>query len=288
MSVVDHSGSADPGPNQAPEHAPDQEEADSFYVRLGPGRFRPTLRTEGAWQPGEQHMAPVSGIIVQALEDFVAARGGDSLQLSRINFEILGMIAAQDFEVVVEVLRPGRTIELLEATMVVGDRPVVRARAWRLIRVDTSAVAGGQPDRLPGADDLPDWAGSSVWQGGYIASVRIRPLSGREPGRTRAWLTTDVQLLEGEPSSDLARYVGLVDTANGIAVRQPPSRWMFPNVDLSIHLFRSPAWGWVGLDTTVIFGADGVGLTSTTLHDRLGPVGRAEQILTVRPLGAPG
>ena len=60
---------------------------------------------------------------------------------------------------------------------------------------------------------------------------------------------------------------------------------MFPNVDLSIHLYRSPVWGWVGLDTTVIFGADGVGLTSTTLHDRLGPVGRAEQILTVRPLG---
>jgi hypothetical protein len=222
---------------------------------------------------------------VQALEDFVATRGGDRLQLSRINFEILGMIAAADFEVAVEVLRAGRTVELLEATMVVGERPVVRARAWRLVRLDTAAVAGGQPDPMPGPDAVAEWAASSVWRGGYIASVRIRPLPGREPGRARAWITTDVGLVRGEPSSDLARYVGLIDTANGIAVRQPPRTWMFPNVDLSVHLYRSPVWGWVGLDTTVVFGADGVGLTSSTLHDRLGPVGRAEQILTVRPLG---
>jgi hypothetical protein len=42
----------------------------------------------------------------------------------------------------------------------------------------------------------------------------------------------------------------------------------------------------VGLDTTVVFGPDGVGLTSTVLHDAHGPVGRSEQMLTVRPLGA--
>lgn len=276
---------SDVDPHRSVDTGPDQDEADSFYVRLGPGRFRPTLRTEGVWQPGEQHMGPVSGIIVQALEDFVSAGGGDDLQLSRITFEILGMIAAEDFEVAVEVVRRGRTVELLEATMVVGVRPVVRARAWRLIRLDTSAVAGGQPDALPGPDPLPDWPGSNVWPGGYIAALRFRPLPGGEPGRGRAWITTDVGLVQGESSSDLARYVGLVDTANGVAVRRPPSAWMFPNVDLSIHLYRSPVWGWVGFDTTVIFGANGVGLTSTTLHDRLGPVGRAEQILTVRPLG---
>jgi hypothetical protein len=34
----------------------------------------------------------------------------------------------------------------------------------------------------------------------------------------------------------------------------------------------------------VTIGANGVGLTSTTLHDERGPVGRAEQILTVRPM----
>ncbi|EFF89683.1 conserved hypothetical protein [Streptomyces sp. e14] len=57
-----------------------------------------------------------------------------------------------------------------------------------------------------------------------------------------------------------------------------------PNVDLTVHLHRRPEGGWTGLDTTVVFGPSGQGLTSTVLHDVRGPVGRAEQILTVRPI----
>ena len=51
------------------------EPAGSYYVRLDDHRFRSTAHTEGAWQPGEQHMAPVSGVIVHAIERSIAARG---------------------------------------------------------------------------------------------------------------------------------------------------------------------------------------------------------------------
>lgn len=263
---------------------------ESYYLRLpspddrAHQRFRPTRHTEGAWQPDEQHMAPVSGVVVHAIQTFLADRPGAQLQPSRLSFEILGVIPAQDFEVEVSVLRPGRTIELVEATMVVGGRPVVRARAWLLSRQDTSSVAGGQPAPLPAPDGLPAWSGRTGWPGGYIRSLEAREVPGGEPGRTRAWIRTGVDLVAAEQTSDLARFVGLVDTANGIAVRQPPTAWMFPNVDLSIHLYRQPIAGWVGFDTTVVFGSDGVGLTSTTLHDLHGPVGRAEQTLTVRSI----
>lgn len=260
---------------------------DSYYRRLGETRYRPTGHVEGAWQPGEQHMGPVAGLMTHALERFVAQERDDHLQLGRINFEILGMIAADDLDVLVEVLRPGRTIELLEATMVIRGRPVVRARAWRLWRQDTSMVAGGAPEPMPGPESAGGWDGLTHWGGGYIASIEVRPLAGRRPGRTRAWLRTGVGLVEGEPIGDLARYLGLVDTANGIAVRRPPAEWMFPNVDLSVHLHRQPQGPWVGLDTTVVFGADGVGLTSTVLHDLAGAIGRAEQILTLRPVVGP-
>jgi hypothetical protein len=97
-------------------------------------------------------------------------------------------------------------------------------------------------------------------------------------------VSTDIDLINDQPVSDLARFVGLIDTANGIAVRESPKEWMFPNVDLTIHLFRQPHGRWVGLDTTVTFGAGGHGLTSTVLHDIDGPVGRSEQILVVKPL----
>ncbi len=93
-------------------------------------------------------------------------------------------------------------------------------------------------------------------------------------------------MVDGEPTTDMVRLMGLVDTANGIASRVPPGpgSYMFPNVDLSIHLHREPAGEWLGLDTSVTFGADGIGLTNSVLHDAHGPFGVAAQILTVRQL----
>ncbi|MER6984771.1 thioesterase family protein, partial [Streptomyces carpinensis] len=104
-----------------------------------------------------------------------------------------------------------------------------------------------------------------------------------QPGRTTAWVSTHLDLVAGQTAGPLASYIALVDTANGIAVRQPPTDWMFPNVDLTIHLHRRPEGRWTGLDTTVTFGPTGQGITATVLHDVTGPVGHAQQILTVRP-----
>ena len=66
-------------------------------------------------------------------------------------------------------------------------------------------------------------------------------------------------------------------------VRTAPEDVAFPNVDLTAHLFAAPADGWLGLDTTVSFGAGGVGLTTSVVHDERGPIGTSSQCLTVRP-----
>lgn len=255
----------------------------AYYRRLGEHRFAPTEHASGAWQPGEQHMGPVAGLIVHSIDRFVTARGSDDLQVGRLTYEILGVLTASETGVEVSVLRPGRTIELLEVTLTTGGRVSVRARVWRLGRGDTDVVAGGHPGRLPAPQTCPPRSATTLWGGGFIASLEIRPLPDPQPGRAGAWLRTGTALVEDEPSSDLARFVTLVDTANGIAVREPPSRWIFPNLDLTVHLYRQPTGPWVGLSTEVVFGSHGVGLTSSVLSDELGPVGRAEQILTVRP-----
>jgi hypothetical protein len=258
-----------------------RELADAYYVPLPDGRFQPTNHVQGAWNDHEQHMGPVSGLIAHAIDRHEPR---PDLVLARICYEILGVIPAESTAVVVETVRPGRTIELVEATLVAGGRPVVRARAWRLGRGDTSSVAGGQSEPLPAPDSFAPWDGRAVWSGGYIASLEMRGHPENAPGRGRGWIRPTVRLVEGEEVSPVAAYLGLVDTANGIVVREDPRDWMFPNVDLTVHLFREPVAGWVGFDTTVVFGAGGLGVTSSTLYDVLGPVGRAEQSLTIRPL----
>ncbi len=111
---------------------------------------------------------------------------------------------------------------------------------------------------------MPAWDASSLWPGGFIATADVRRVE-LEPGRAAFWVRTPVPLLAGEPTS--AR----------------PDEVTFPNVDLTAHLFDHPEGEWVGFDTTVAFGADGVGLTSSVLHDHRGPVGTMAQVLTIRP-----
>lgn len=260
----------------------------SYYERIDEHRFKPTPHASGAWGPDEQHFSPLGGLVVHAVDGYLAGRPDTGLVPARISYDILGRPALDECEIQVESVRPGRTIELLEAVVLIAGRPVVRARLWLLAGLDTTGVAGGAPDRLPAPDECDRWAMSELWPGGYIASLDVRTVAPPRPGRTTAWVTTDLDLVAGERSSSLARYVTLVDTANGIAVRQSPTAWMFPNVDLTLHLHRRPAGRWAGLDTTVVFGPTGQGLTSTVLHDAEGPVGQAQQILTVRPLPGHG
>jgi hypothetical protein len=252
----------------------------AYFLRLDETHFRPTPYTGGAWSVHEQHISPMAGLLVHAVER--AARD-DAMVVSRIGIDILGVLPIDDVEVTVSTIRPGRTIELVEAVVSSAGRPAARARVWRLARYDSSAVAGGAPEPLPAPDSVASWPLSSLWPGGYITSLEARPIGQIVPGRGRAWLTTAASLVADEPASDLARFVALVDTANGIAVREDPAQWLYANVDLTIHLYRSPRGRWVGLDSTVIFGASGQGLTSAALFDEHGAVGRAEQLLTVRP-----
>jgi hypothetical protein len=257
----------------------------SYFVRTGEHRFRPTEHTGGGWDPDEQHISPMNGLVLHEVERFVAARPDDGLQVGRIGVDILGVLPLEEFEIAVEVLRPGRTIELLEATVTSGGRAAVRTRVWRMSTGDTAAVAGGAPPALARPEDAAPWAMTDLWPGGYIASLDVRTTAPPVPGRTTAWLRSDVALLPDEPVSDLARFVGFVDTMNGVAVRESPEAWMFPNLDLTIHLSRGPQGPWAGLDVAVVFGDGGLGVTSAVLHDERGPVGYAAQTLTVRPRG---
>src|SRR5690554_4008806 len=139
---------------------------------------------------------------------------------------------------------------------------------------------------MPGPDSSAPPLDLAEWPGGYIRSIRPQVAPGHAPGRGRVWLRTEHPLVD-VPFSDTARLIGLVDTSNGIAtrVKPGPDSYLFPNVDLQVHLYREPAGEWLGLQNSVSFGPDGVGPTSTVLHGPDGPFGRAEQILTIRTLG---
>ena len=169
--------------------------------------------------------------------------------------------------------------------MSAGGRDCIRLSLWRLTTSDTRDVAGGEIEPLPSVEQSQRVNMSEVWGGGFIGSLDARIARQPRPGSGAGWLRITKSVVEGEESSTTAQFISSVDAANGIAPRAEIGPWAFPNVDLSIHLFRAPVSSWVGLNTRVEFGGNGVGLTHSELFDEHGPVGRVAQALTLRRMG---
>lgn len=254
----------------------------TYWHRTSPHTFAPTEHVGGAWDRATQHIAPALGLLAHEVERDLAARRGGDLVVSRLSYDILGTVPVEPVDVAVEVLRPGRTIELVQATASYAGRAVVILRAWLAESYDTLALAGTDLPTVPGPEEVQPWDMSDLWPGGFIASVEVRRKD-FGPGRSTTWVRTAHPLVADEPVSRLAAVAGLLDIANGIAVRADPAKVAFPNLDLTAHLLRPPAEGWLGLDTTVSFGPGGIGVTSSVLHDEVGPLGTSAQTLTVRP-----
>lgn len=254
----------------------------AYFEPTGDHTFRATEHTGGAWDTGTQHIAPALGLLVHAVEEDRDARREDGLVVSRLSYDILGTVPVAEVDVAVEVLRAGRTIELVQATLAHGGRAVVLLRAWLLQPRDTAPLQGSALEPVAGPDEHEPWDPTTVWPGGFIASVEVRRRQ-VAPGRATVWVRTPVPLVEGREVGRLAATVGLLDIANGMTVRADPQAVAFPNLDLTAHLVAAPQGAWVGLDTRVTFGADGLGLTHSVVHDETGPIGTSSQTLTVRP-----
>ena len=131
-------------------------------------------------------MAPASGLVLAEVERRLPS---DKL-VSRASFDVLGVIHSGEFTIDVEVVRPGRSIELIEASMRHGDLTSIRARIWRLAATDTAQVQGIEWAPLPPPDAMRPLAFSSIWDGGYIDSLEACQEVDARPGRGRSWIRT--------------------------------------------------------------------------------------------------
>ena len=264
----------------------------AYYLPLEPAadgspRYASTEYTVGPWSDVMQHMSPPSALLVRALQR--CAPRPDT-RLTRVTVEVLGPVPRAELTVRAHVSRPGRQIEMLVAELSTVDgtgaeRVAVRASAWRMSTIDTTAVAVGAVASLPGRRDGVQHELPAIWVPGYVDTIEWSWLTGYldDVGPGVAWGRPLVQLVAGETPTPLESVFAVVDSANGIASPLDVRQWTFLNTDLSVHLHRDPVGEWTGVDAHTTVGPDGVGLCAAVLHDELGPVGRSAQILLVRP-----
>ena len=243
------------------------------------GGFMPSELTRGPWDPNAQHAGPPSALIARAVERCQPREG---MRLGRIAIDILAPVPLAPLTVDARVVRPGRSVELLSASLSGPDGEVMRASAWRV-------AAGDQ--RLEDDDDRPPPGpeqGSdrdffpTGQEFGYHTAMEYRFIKGGflMPGPATVWMRQRVPLVAGEEPSPLARLLVVADVANGISAVLDWREFLFINTELTVHLLRPPEGEWIGVDAVTRL--DGVGLAESVLYDERGRIGRGAQTLLAR------
>jgi len=252
----------------------------AFYLPLGADRFEATAATAGPWDPGHQHGGPPSALLTRAIE---AIDPRPELRLARLAVDILGPLPLGELSVTARVLRPGRSVELLQAEMVAGGRAVLRATGWRIRATpeDVPAPRAEQP-ALPRPEDVATET-EHGWDSGYLDAIEWRFVSGhfQERGPAVAWTRMRMPLVEGEKPSPAQRAIVIADSGNGISNVLDIRSWLFVNPDLTVHLTRPPRGEWLCLAAATTVEPGGVGLARSTISDVDGVVGHGAQALYV-------
>ncbi|WP_370323960.1 thioesterase family protein [Euzebya sp.] len=256
--------------------------ADSFFVPEGDssaGRaYASTVHTTGPWDPRAQHGGPPTALIGHVLD---ADHPREGFQTVRVTVEILRPVPVARLHVATELLRGGRSVELLGATMTTDDgTPVATARSWRIRTTDLPLHAGVEGDPVTGPDGIEaaDEFFTGIGHTGYAQAMEVRFAEGgwNAFGPAVAWMRMRHPLVPDAAPSPLERVLIAADSGNGVSAR---FRGLFINPDLTVYLTRLPEGEWVCLQAATTLTDHGIGMAASVLHDERGPLGRGLQSL---------
>jgi hypothetical protein len=263
--------------------------ADAIFVRDG-DLFVPTELARGPWSPDAQHGGAPAALLARLVERF---EGGASMFVARLTIELLRPVPISPLAARVRFARPGRKVQLVEASLASGDVDVARCTGLRIRLTDIALPPTRAGHRQPpapagGISSQPPWAASVGYRAFHNAGVEHRFVAGSfdRPGPATDWIRLCVPLVDGEDTSPLSRVAAAADFGNGVSwVIHRSDGFSFINPDLTIYLHRYPAGEWVCLDAVTHVEPHGVGLAESLLFDEQGPIGRAAQSLLIERAG---
>ena len=255
----------------------------SFYVSDGGQGFVATELTRGPWDPGSQHAGPPSALLGREIERVDEA---GEFQVGRVVLEILRPVPIGEVRVESRVLRPGKRVQLVEASLSNDGGELMRATAWLLRTSELDLPKGVVAEDTPPAGPEEGWTPEFFPTGqdaGYHTAMEWKAVAGAflEAGPATVWMRMRQPLVDGEEPTPLQRALVAADVGNGISAVLDWREYVFINVDLSVHLERMPVGEWVCVDAQTLPQPSGNGTAESVLADEGGRIGRALQTLLV-------
>lgn len=257
-----------------------------YLYQVDGDHFVPTDLTTGPWDVRAQHGGAPSALLTFALEQVETPV---PMAIARITFELMRPVPLTPLRVDTQVIRPGRKVQLAQASLWSQDTEVMRATALRIRRedlevpIETLPATSETPRFQQEPVDTPTFPGSPGIETRFfhMDANEIRFVEGGfgEPGPGAAWIRLRYGVVEGQPTSPAMRVAAAADFGNGFSSSLPRGEWLFINPDLTIHFSREATGEWIALRSRTIPGPHGMALAESELYDRQGRLGRSVQSL---------
>ncbi|PCJ20842.1 MAG: hypothetical protein COB04_04020 [Gammaproteobacteria bacterium] len=246
--------------------------------------YTPTEKAAGPWGPTMLHGGSTGGLMAHAMEQ---ASNRDDLQFTRLTLDMFRPVPMAPLTVESRVIRDGKRVQVLEATVFGNGKEVAKGTALKLIPrevvVPEQAVPSANelqvPEELETMSLFGDQAANSFPPGLHLNLLVKRICGFGGTGEGEAWFRMPVPVVEGIENSPFVHISTLSDFGNGLGQLYVKNSTGSINADITLYLHRIPTQEWIGFKSKAVMESHGIGVITTHLFDNEGMVGSISQAI---------
>ncbi len=236
----------------------------------------PTDISRSMWSPDQMHGVAISGALARALEVKLAEVDRLDLQPARYTVDLFQPAKMAPCTVATEVVREGRRLCLIDATLLQDGVRVARASCIFLKPSESPTGDVWTPDDHPApppqdvvpiSDEprVPFFNSDVSWSQSFPEH--------QNAGRKTTW-QVGLPVVVGEAGTPFQSVAAIAD-ATSMVVNWGTAGVQFINTDITLALARPPVSLEIGLSATDRVEIDGIAVGTVEVFDRAGPLGTA-------------
>ena len=250
--------------------------ADSLYEKDG-DVYTPTGYVRGPWSYDHCHGGPPAGRLTTAI-----LNQRPEMAMTRVTVDIPGPIPIAPVRVETEVLRPGKKITHVAASLVGLDGVrYASAAGWLMRTTEDGFPATERSGSVPTTVEDSTPVALNFWGDDpeFSDAIELKAAEGTPfaGGPATAWVKVLVPIVAGEPTHPAAMAATVSDLQNGIAALAHFTELVCANTDVTVYFARNPVGDWISLNSKTNSSGLGLGMTDSLLYDASGFVGTANQ-----------
>lgn len=248
--------------------------SDLSFFRAEGDLLTPTGLAQSMWDSNQMHGVAVSGVLARGLERRLVELGRDELVPTRYTVDLFRAATMDPCEVVVEVVREGRRICLLDAVLRQRGERVARASAVFLSPSATTEGEVWSPQERPGPPPLELAPPTDVPHVPFLHSSVGWSQDFREhqnASHKSSW-NSAIPVLDTEPMTPFQAAAAVADGAS-LLTNWGTRGVEYINADITLTLARGPAGTEIGLSAVDRVEHAGIAVGTAAMFDRAGPLG---------------